>query len=472
MKRTLLIILIFCSVISIKAQTISDEPALLSKRFVDLQGKEGMTIFNNSTSDTVNLKGSFFNWMPYTETTFSFKIAPGKQDTLKMQFNYPDFINVNHLRVYNGPGGKLICDIKQIKTLPADINYSGDFAQQNDYYLAYHNFLKNYDQESRPYYDAGDKIKDWNRFSAIADSITMIRLKFLDDYKGTIPSWFKQNEHQRLVYNGMLRKDNVLFSKEFYGGNKITVKERYFDYQKQINLVNSGMLLNTEYLWVTDAYLNRIARQVAKAPADPVIYAIDSICHVNKVADLLKMRRLFILYTSAKDKFEAAFNNTRFADTLYKNLIDSLIQVKLGLPKVGKAAPGFSLIDMDGKTVSLADYKEKTIILNYWASWCGACIRKFPEENRLYRQYKDKGLVVINICIDSKIETWKRISTEKQLQMINLFCTAADYKMLKSKYNLNALPRSILISKEGKVLNNYFNTAGLLTDKNVNAILK
>jgi peroxiredoxin len=472
MKRISLCLIIIVFALTANAQVKTNGSGLLNKNLVDLRGKEGQTIFVNSTTDTLKIKGTFFNWLPYTETGFSLGIPPGRRDTLRMQYNYPDFINANNFRLYNAPGGVLTCDVKDLNSNAPVIDFSGSCAAENSYYQAYNNFLGNYDNESRPYYTAGNVVKNWESYPAMADSITQIRLDFLKSYTGDISAGFKDNEQQRLIYNGIMRKYNVLLSKEFYGGTKIPIKDSYYSFEKDIKLADEHMLLNTEYLWVTDAYFFKASKMITKPVPEAMLYAIDSLCKLADVADMLKMRRLYMLYTSAKNSYDSVLNITRFADATLKTVVDSLVHVKLGLPKAGKKAPEFSLSNVNGKQINLADFRGKNIIINFWATWCGPCIKEFPADNQLHEQYKNKGLVVINICVDSKYETWHRISKTNKLQMINLFADGAAGERIKSLYNISALPRSILINKQGLVTDNYFKRASQLSDQQIAEILR
>ena len=129
------------------------------------------------------------------------------------------------------------------------------------------------------------------------------------------------------------------------------------------------------------------------------------------------------------------------------------------------------MVDIEGKSVKLADYNGKMVIVNFWASWCKPCIVEFPYESKIYQQYKDKGLVIINVCCDSELTTWKRLSKSEDLQMVNLYTNKADFKKLLGQYNLGALPKSILINREGIVVDNAFKRASELKAAEINAIL-
>jgi cytochrome c biogenesis protein CcmG/thiol:disulfide interchange protein DsbE len=66
-------------------------------------------------------------------------------------------------------------------------------------------------------------------------------------------------------------------------------------------------------------------------------------------------------------------------------------------PTVGSLAPGLALTDLDGRPVSLADYRGRPVVLNYWASWCGPCRDEFPALKAAQEAHAAAGLAVLGV---------------------------------------------------------------------------
>ena len=72
--------------------------------------------------------------------------------------------------------------------------------------------------------------------------------------------------------------------------------------------------------------------------------------------------------------------------------------------RVGDRAPAFSLADLDGATVSLADYAGQTVLVNFWASWCLPCVDEFPLLDAALKDHADEGFAVIGIVYRDRSE--------------------------------------------------------------------
>lgn len=440
-----------------------------AKALVDLTGKPSYTILKNSTSDTLNISGRHHYYLPYYEETFALSIPPGHTDSIVASLPYPDFIKPNDLFILNAPAKRVVCDIKNMKKGQMDIQFSGDLTVENEYYLAYQNHFKGWwTQESTPYYSAGAKA-DMNRFPAIADSITNIGLSFLHSYQGTLPTGFRANEELRLRYNGAFRKYNVLMDKEFKSGKKIQVDPSYFSFEKEMPLDISTGKLSTEFLNYAGFYIFYHSGQshaLAKLMA-----TLDELVPLSETRDAIKMKMMSNIYKSSEDEYNKIFPDLVFSNEKYKLAVDSITMLKHKYPIVGNKMPGIKLINIKGDSVLLSDFTGKSVIVNFWASWCAACIKEFPVENSLHEKYSSQGIVVVNICVETDRQKWKEMSSKHGLTMINLYATEKEYSRIRNLCNIGSLPRSVLVGADQRVLSNYYKRASLIGSSDMDELI-
>lgn len=113
-------------------------------------------------------------------------------------------------------------------------------------------------------------------------------------------------------------------------------------------------------------------------------------------------------------------------------------------------APAFTLKNLDGKDVSLADFKGKWVILDFWGSWCIWCIKGFPELKEAYATHKDK-LEIIGIDCRETEDAWKAGVAKYELPWVNVYCPEGN--PLVSEYGIQGFPTKAIIDPEGKIRN-------------------
>lgn len=112
-------------------------------------------------------------------------------------------------------------------------------------------------------------------------------------------------------------------------------------------------------------------------------------------------------------------------------------------------APDFILEDLDGNKISLSDYSEKVIFLNFWATWCPPCREEIPGFIEAYDQYKDKGMVIIGISVDQTGSNSVRKFVKKH--KINYPVAMFTSKLIRDYQPGFAIPVTIIIDKNGKL---------------------
>ena len=122
--------------------------------------------------------------------------------------------------------------------------------------------------------------------------------------------------------------------------------------------------------------------------------------------------------------------------------------------EVEQQAIDFKLEDINGKSKTLEDYRGKLVLMDIWATWCGPCLANVPYIKELEEKYKNEDFEVLSISIDSlnDKEKWKEMIKAKQMAGEHLFAGAESRFPLD--YQISYIPRFILISPEGKILNN------------------
>lgn len=115
-------------------------------------------------------------------------------------------------------------------------------------------------------------------------------------------------------------------------------------------------------------------------------------------------------------------------------------------------SPNLTLKKMNGKSVKLSEYLNKgPVLINFWATWCSPCKKEMVFLDQFERRYKDNGLSILSISIDS----------QKSLAHVRSYIRANNYtydvfldpnRQVFKKLNGNLMPTNVLIDKDGKVL--------------------
>ena len=119
---------------------------------------------------------------------------------------------------------------------------------------------------------------------------------------------------------------------------------------------------------------------------------------------------------------------------------------------IGKPVPEFSVTDLNGNPISLQDYREKTILLDFWAVWCGFCIDEMPNLKKVYDTYKDQGFDIIGVSLDDKETELRDYIRENDIQWRQIYTGGKRDDPLLQQYNITGIPTQWLIDREGKLI--------------------
>lgn len=117
-----------------------------------------------------------------------------------------------------------------------------------------------------------------------------------------------------------------------------------------------------------------------------------------------------------------------------------------------KTAPEFSLPAVNDGTIKLGNYRGSVVILDFWATWCPPCKDEIPDFIKLYNNYKDKGLMIIGISLDTDTDKLKDFCRNMG---INYPIAMSDDKVTGAYGGIQYIPTTFIIDKEGNIVKKY-----------------
>ncbi|RZK40394.1 MAG: redoxin domain-containing protein, partial [Hymenobacter sp.] len=153
--------------------------------------------------------------------------------------------------------------------------------------------------------------------------------------------------------------------------------------------------------------------------------------------------------------YEQVFNNlpTASQHSLQGQRVSEKLAAIQSQPIVGRVAPDFSMADTAGVLVSLAAYRGKYVLLDFWGHWCAPCLESMPKLKAMHAQYVGR-LAIIGVALEGPSEAakWKRAILANQLGWPQLSELKGIESPVIKRYNITAFPTYMLLDRQGMVV--------------------
>jgi peroxiredoxin len=228
-------------------------------------------------------------------------------------------------------------------------------------------------------------------------------------------SFREQNDQLQAKYFGQLKID---FDKAMSENNQEKIQE----------------LTQQSEILIQD-FLKEFREKIIELGTTPAGYYALQFSDFNKELDFIEKRLV---------AFKKEVPNSDVTKALEKQVSQAKVTA------IGKMPPQFESKTDTGKFISLADYKGKLVLVDFWASWCRACRVENPKFAVLYEKYKSKDFEIISVSQDESDEQW--LESIKKDGIDSWEQIRDSDKSISKLYSISSLPQNILLDKSGKII--------------------
>jgi peroxiredoxin len=213
----------------------------------------------------------------------------------------------------------------------------------------------------------------------------------------------------------------------------------------------------------------RVTTKIPEAAVTPELEELDAICAQHKgenaqaLADVLRVKAT--VYWSMLDNSEKGIAVIRqikrdYPDTTVGRDADRIIQQHEEITKIqrtltnGAKFPDFSEKDLLGNPLSVSQYKDKLVLVEFWATWCVPCVAELPNILKAYNKHHAEGFEVIGISLDfaQDEQKLKRFLKAKELPWVQYFDGKGWQNKLAVKYGIDSIPATFLLDRQGNII--------------------
>jgi thiol-disulfide isomerase/thioredoxin len=296
-----------------------------------------------------------------------------------------------------------------------------------------------------------------DQFKWYLDSVVVTKTNYLIKNGGKLSSQFMNWQKAEIKYEMecfKLNYPNWFYSMRGIPNEELKVDPNYYNYLNGFNINDTLSIGSNQYrLWLKYYYMYELKKSNKQLGATDM-FNFAKVFFTGKVLSNFQLHLWsdIIIYgqpTDAQELYPIIKNKMGNWPEFY--VLEQIYKEKLPFSP-GANAPGFTLNSIEGKPVSLSDFKGKLVYIDFWASWCGPCMREVPAGEELKKAFAGKDVVFLNISIDEDEYKWKESAKNKGISGIHLIANSKNSPEVLEAYKVSSIPSYFLVGKDGKFI--------------------
>ena len=265
---------------------------------------------------------------------------------------------------------------------------------------------------------------------------------------------------------------NLSFAfKVFWSSGVYTPEEMYETVEEAIAALEAGIQQqpdNENFFHIYESLVRFYIEVGREKDVADLINRFKSVMRPNSIMDNFCLGSMFEIANQPKEalkvfeKLEKWYPNrhyileelARIHEKLGNSDLAAAYQKKADpmLELVGQVVPDFSATDLDGKPISLQDYRGKVVLLDFWAVWCGPCLGEMPNVKKVYNTYKDQGFDIIGVSLDTDEARLRNYLKKNNIPWRQIFSGQKWNSPLAQQYHIRSIPAPWLIHRDGTLI--------------------
>ncbi|MFP4090537.1 MAG: redoxin domain-containing protein [Cyclobacteriaceae bacterium] len=281
--------------------------------------------------------------------------------------------------------------------------------------------------------------------------------------KNDSPGFYRLNLYDRQYVNLILNDEDVQIVADGNSpdglvkvtGSKDTdyfylVNDIMRDFQEKVNAMNADFMKaqaddDAEAMKAVEEKYLELEKQNTEKLKDTIDQMGTSIAAFYAV-NFLDAEKEFEYLSTLADRFQENLPDSRYTRQFVAQVEDMR---KLA---VGNTAPEIALPNPAGDTVMLSSLRGNYVMIDFWAAWCKPCRMENPNVVRMYNKYKDQGFEIYGVSLDRTREDWLEAIKDDNLTWTHVSDLSYFDSEAARLYNINAIPATVLLDKEGKII--------------------